>query len=109
VPGAVARQAAAAAAVPHDVVEPLAGAYLRLPVRISAVRSVPCRALIEGTAAADLVGGAAHRRPDRTRSHVGPVTSALLHHAHCPVAIVPIPADRSGSQRPTQTGPFGPA
>ncbi|MFF3565779.1 universal stress protein [Streptomyces sp. NPDC002574] len=35
---------------------------------------------------------AAHRRAGGPRMRLGPVTRALLHGAHRPVAVVPVPA-----------------
>jgi nucleotide-binding universal stress UspA family protein len=85
------RQARAEAALPGEVVAPLRRAYPLLPVETRSVRSTPCRALIAATADADLVVIAAHRRRTWLGIQLGPVTGALLHHAYCPVAIVPVP------------------
>jgi nucleotide-binding universal stress UspA family protein len=87
---AVARHASAAAGLPRAAVGPIAGAHPHQRARITAVRSTPCCALLAATATADLVVIAAHRRRPRPGPQLGPVTAALLHHARCPVAIVPV-------------------
>jgi nucleotide-binding universal stress UspA family protein len=87
----IVRQARAEAALPGEVVAPLRRTYPHLPVETRSVRSTPCRALIAATAGADLVVVAAHRRRTRLGGQLGPVTGALLHHAYCPLVIVPIP------------------
>jgi nucleotide-binding universal stress UspA family protein len=84
----IVRHARAEAALPDEVVAPPRGTYPRLAVE---TRSTPSRALIAATADADLVVIAAHRRRTRLGIQLGPVTGTLLHHAQCPVAIVPIP------------------
>lgn len=87
----VARQATAAAILPRELVSPLLAAFPNLEVETRSVRSTPCRALIEATADAQLLVIAAHRRTTRLGIQLGPVIAALLHHAHCPVAVVPAP------------------
>ncbi|MEU6848935.1 universal stress protein [Actinacidiphila alni] len=88
---AVARQASAAAELPRGFVAPLRRHFPHLAVETRSVRSTPCRALIAATSGAQLVVIAAHRRTHRPGIQLGPVTEALLHHAHCPVAVVPSP------------------
>jgi nucleotide-binding universal stress UspA family protein len=87
----IARQAVAAAELPREVVAPLRRTSPRIDVETRSVRSVPCRALIAATANAQLVVIGAHRRSTRLGPQLGPVTTALLHHSHCPVAVVPVP------------------
>lgn len=46
--------------------------------------------LVEESQRADLMVTGAHRRHgDRPGMRIGPVATTLLHHAHCPVAVVP--------------------
>lgn len=45
--------------------------------------------LVRASREADLVAVGAHRPPAGTGGGTGPVVHALLHHAHCPVEIVP--------------------
>lgn len=82
---------AAAAALPGEFVTPSRLAYPRREFGTRPVRSTPCRDLIAATADAELVVIAAHRRRNRPRIQLEPLTRALLHHAQCPVAIVPAP------------------
>lgn len=49
----------------------------------------PAPALVEASRTADVVVLAAHRRPHHFGLQLGPVTHAVLHHAHCPVVLVP--------------------
>lgn len=49
----------------------------------------PRRALLDAAGAADLVVVGARRRAGRLGLQLGPVTHAVLHHAPCPVAVVP--------------------
>ncbi len=54
------------------------------------LRRTPCRALIAATAEADMVVIGTHPKRGRTGPELGPATLALLRHAHCPVAVVPV-------------------
>jgi nucleotide-binding universal stress UspA family protein len=48
------------------------------------------RTLVEESERADLVVAGAHRRQgDQPGMRIGPVAATLLHHAHCPVVVVP--------------------
>jgi nucleotide-binding universal stress UspA family protein len=60
-------------------------------VRVDAVPGPAAAALVEASRAADVVVIGAHRRDGRPLGmRLGPVTHAVLHHAHCPVVLVPI-------------------
>jgi nucleotide-binding universal stress UspA family protein len=83
------RRARAEAAVPGNLVAALRDQYPQVGVETDAVRSGPAHALLEASRKAGLVVVAAHRRPARRGLQLGPVTHALLHHAHCPVVLVP--------------------
>lgn len=74
-----------------EFLAPLRQTHPHLTVRNRAVRATPCRALIEATLEADMVVIGARPRCGGRGSDPGPVTLALLRHAHCPVAIVPHP------------------
>ncbi|MEU3461185.1 universal stress protein [Streptomyces sp. NPDC006733] len=82
-------------AVPQRAVAALRDWYPGVPVLTSAVRSGPAHALLQATCNAAVIVVAAHRRPVRLGPQLGPVTTALLHHAHCPVVIVPTGPDRA--------------
>lgn len=58
-------------------------------VNSSTVRTAPAHALVEATRDAVVVVVGSHRPGSRHGGHLGPVTHALLHGAHCPVVIVP--------------------
>jgi nucleotide-binding universal stress UspA family protein len=46
--------------------------------------------MIDASRSASLVVLATHHRAGRMGRHLGPVTHALLHHAHAPVLLVPV-------------------
>jgi nucleotide-binding universal stress UspA family protein len=76
-----------------DVEELLAGArkaFPEVPVRVETGLGQPETALVEASrnAALVVVGSRRHRR--RLALPVGRVTSRVLHHAHSPVAVVPV-------------------
>ena len=52
--------------------------------------SAPAQALVEASRAADVLVLAVQRRTARLGMQLGPVTHAVLHHAHCPVVLVPV-------------------
>jgi nucleotide-binding universal stress UspA family protein len=82
--------------VPAGAVARLREAHPEVAADTDSVRGGPARTLLEATEAADLVVIAAHRRRGNLGLQLGPVTHALLHHAHCPVVLVPVgPADES--------------
>jgi nucleotide-binding universal stress UspA family protein len=78
------------AAVPADAVARLREEHPEVAVDTDSVRGGPARTLLEATGTADLVVIAAHRRKGQLGLQLGPVTLALLHHAHCPVVLVPV-------------------
>lgn len=84
-------------AVPENAVTSLRDQYPEVPVQTRAVRSGPAHALLEATGNAAVIVVAAHRRRGRLGPQLGPVTTALLHHARCPVVLVPVGPD-SGSR-----------
>lgn len=84
------RQARTRAALTGGLLMPLRETRPHLAVSSRTVRSAPCRALIAATAEADMVVIGTHPRCGRMGPELGPVTLALLRHAHCPVAIVPV-------------------
>ncbi|WP_326580195.1 universal stress protein [Actinacidiphila glaucinigra] len=60
-------------------------------VRVDTAAGHAAAALVEASRAADVVVVGAHRREGRPLGmRLGPVTHAVLHHAHCPVVMVPI-------------------
>ncbi|WP_093850143.1 universal stress protein [Streptomyces pini] len=78
--------------VPMDAVAGLREAYPNVDARAETVYAGPGHALVEASAAADLVVLAAHRRHRLFGMRLGAVTHAVLHHAHCPVVLVPTAA-----------------
>ncbi|MFI0897276.1 universal stress protein [Streptomyces sp. NPDC020983] len=58
-------------------------------VRASAVEAKARTPLLAASAAGDLLVVGARRRVGAVGLHLGPVSHALLHHAECPVAVVP--------------------
>jgi len=84
------RQARARADLTGGLLMPLRRTSPHLAVNSRTVRSTPCRALIGATADADMVVIDTHPRQGRPGTELGAVALALLRHAHCPVAIVPV-------------------
>ncbi|MFF4487826.1 universal stress protein [Streptomyces sp. NPDC001544] len=60
-----------------------------LRVRRTTVEGTARKVLVDRSAAADLVVIGARRRPGRFGLQLGRVAHTLLHHAQCPVAVVP--------------------
>lgn len=87
-------EAAAQTARETAEVEELLGrarkAFPDVPVRIETRLAVPEEALVEASESAGLVVVGARRHRHRLALPVGRVTSRVLHHAHCPVAVVPV-------------------
>ncbi|RLU89190.1 universal stress protein UspA [Streptomyces griseocarneus] len=81
--------AKSAEAVPQFAVAPLRDEFPGVPVRTAAMCLGAGHALTEASREAELVVLAAHRRKHRLGLRLGPVTHAVLQHAHCPVAVVP--------------------
>lgn len=59
-----------------------------VPVTVRAVSGIPARELMKASADADLlvVGARGHSRIGH--AFLGSVSMAMLHHAHCPVAVI---------------------
>lgn len=92
----IARRAAAEAESAQQAVAAMQEKYAQVRVRVRTVRGGASAALVEASRAADLVVIAAHRRRGPMALRLGPVTHALLHHAHCPVLLVPVGCDAGG-------------
>ncbi|WP_372404529.1 universal stress protein [Streptomyces luteireticuli] len=78
------------AAVPAFATAVLREEYPDVEVRTEAVYEGAGRALVEASAEADVVVLAAHRPRHPLGLQLGPVTHAVLHHAHCPVTLIPV-------------------
>ncbi|MCI0384484.1 universal stress protein [Streptomyces sp. CNQ085] len=78
--------------VPVDAVAGPREAHPNVDARAETVYAGPGHALVQASASADLVVLAAHRRHRLFGMRLGPVAHAVLHHAHCPVALVPTAA-----------------
>ncbi|QLE70378.1 universal stress protein [Streptomyces rectiverticillatus] len=76
-----------------DVLEEVLGAaqseYPRVTIRRTVVEGPAHKALLQPSADADLLVLGASRRPDHRGLHLGRVSHTALHHAACPVAVVP--------------------
>ncbi|WP_405855552.1 universal stress protein [Streptomyces sp. NBC_01515] len=61
----------------------------RVAVESRTVHTAPAQALVEATRDAVVVVIGSHRPGSGHGGHLGPVARTLLHHAHCPVVVVP--------------------
>lgn len=59
-------------------------------VRVHTVSGPAAAALVEASRSADVLVVGARRQGDPLGMRMGPVTHAVLHHAHCPVVLIPI-------------------
>lgn len=78
-----------AAAQLDEVLREAAAEHPGVPVRRATVEGPANRILVTRSAAADLVIIGARRRHGHFGLQLGRVGHTLLHHAHCPVAVVP--------------------
>ncbi|WP_399199359.1 universal stress protein [Streptomyces sp. WAC 06725] len=76
--------------VSQHAVAPLRETYPDVDVHPDTVCLGAGKALVEASRNADVAVLAAHRRPRHIGLQLGPVTHAMLHHAHCPVVLVPV-------------------
>ncbi|CAM5411765.1 Universal stress protein OS=Streptomyces antimycoticus OX=68175 GN=SANT12839_083750 PE=3 SV=1 [Streptomyces antimycoticus] len=76
--------------VAYDMVAGLREEFGQLRIREHTTHTAPAQALVEASRAADVLVLAVHRRTPRLGMQLGPVTHAALHHAHCPVVLVPV-------------------
>lgn len=75
------------------VAEVLAGwrqKYPEVPVTEDVVRSGAAKRLVEVSATQQLVVVGRHRHPQGPVGRLGSVSQAVVHHAHCPVAVLPV-------------------
>ncbi|MER6012485.1 universal stress protein [Streptomyces bluensis] len=63
--------------------------YPRVTVRTDVMLLHPAEALVNTSRSADLLVVGRHTGPPAAEGRLGPVTHAVLHHARCPVAVVP--------------------
>ncbi|MEU8995381.1 universal stress protein [Streptomyces caniferus] len=80
-----------AVALLDEALEEEIGEYPTVRVRRAAVEGAAHRLLVHRSAAADLLVIGAQRRQSRLGLQLGRVAHAALHHAVCPVAVVPQP------------------
>lgn len=83
----------AARALVRDAVAPLTGEYPDVRVSAEELRKSPATALIEASRTAGVLILNVRRAHGRLGLQLGPVTHAALHHAHCPVVLVPSGAE----------------
>ncbi|MCE7081284.1 universal stress protein [Streptomyces sp. ST2-7A] len=76
--------------VPRLAAAPFRDAHPRTVVQPVHVTGRPAPVLVEASRTASVLILAAHRRPRRLGLRLGPVTHAVLQHAHCPVLLVPV-------------------
>jgi nucleotide-binding universal stress UspA family protein len=76
-------------AVPRFSIARLRETFPEVEVDARTVRTGPAHALLAGTREAGVVVIGTRRRTGRPGPPLGPVGHVLLHHSHCPVALVP--------------------
>ncbi|WP_181766050.1 universal stress protein [Streptomyces albidus (ex Kaewkla and Franco 2022)] len=81
-----------AAELVRGVVAPVAKDHPDVKVSADEQGGSQAATLIEASRSADVLVIAVHRRSRRLGLQLGPVAHAVLHHAHCPVLIVPVQA-----------------
>lgn len=74
----------------EDALAPVRERKPALPVATSVVEGIPARRLTEAAAHAALLVVASHRERGRFPLRIAPTVHAVLHHAPCPVAVVPV-------------------
>ncbi|NGN69298.1 universal stress protein [Streptomyces sp. A7024] len=79
----------AAEAVPRAAAARWRESYPDVPVAADEECGPTAGVLVEASRDADVLVLTAHRNPRRLGMQLGPVTHAVLHHAHCPVALIP--------------------
>jgi nucleotide-binding universal stress UspA family protein len=77
-------------AVLAQAVDPVAERYPEVDLSLSVVNGPRAKVMVDASRDATMVVVATHRRPGRIGRQLGPVTHALLHHAHAPVLLVPV-------------------
>ncbi|MFE3313399.1 universal stress protein [Embleya sp. NPDC059213] len=75
-----------------EILEPIRAKAPDVTIEAMVTTGAPAYALMGVSAHADLLVVAAHRAHGPFPMRLGPTTHAVLHHASCPVAVVPIPA-----------------
>jgi nucleotide-binding universal stress UspA family protein len=90
VPGDAPELDKARAATEHAVAEALEGFDANRPqVTVTVINGFAARALIEASADSDLVVVGNRGGGGFPRLNLGAVASQVVHHAHCPVVVVP--------------------
>ncbi|WP_033309485.1 universal stress protein [Streptomyces iakyrus] len=72
-----------------DALRPWQGKYPRVPAATDLMLLHPAEALLNASRNADLLVVGRRTEPTAAEGRLGPVTHAVLHHARCPVAVVP--------------------
>jgi nucleotide-binding universal stress UspA family protein len=78
-----------ASALLDELLREATAAHPTVRVRRTTVEGPPAKVLVDRSAAADLVIVGARRRVGRLGLQIGRVSHTLLHHARCPVTVVP--------------------
>jgi nucleotide-binding universal stress UspA family protein len=74
----------------ESALAPWAAAHPGVGFTSEVLAGSPARLLVDSTALVDLlVVGGRTRGDGRPGMRIGPLTHTVLHHAHCPVAVVP--------------------
>ncbi|MER6102955.1 universal stress protein [Streptomyces sp. NPDC001832] len=79
----------AVALIDHAVADSVRD-YPTVRLYSAAVEGTAAKVLAQRSAAADLIIVGAHRRHGRLGPHLGRVARTLLHHADCPVTVIPL-------------------
>lgn len=95
---------AAAEELAHDVLRAAGGPAGELPATAVAVQGRATEVLTRASEHAELVVVGARSAGALSRGILGSVSASLLHHAHCPVVVVPEPHDEPTATRRVVAG-----
>ncbi|NUP51688.1 MAG: universal stress protein [Catenulispora sp.] len=73
----------------EGILEPWKAKHPQVPVSYEALAGLPAKLLVESTELVSLVVIGGKARGNRDGMRIGSIAHTVLHHAHCPVAIVP--------------------
>lgn len=80
----------AASTLISETVRERRGKFPTVDASVDSLQERAASALVDASSTADVLVLTVHRRKRRFGLRLGPVTHALLSHAHCPVVLLPV-------------------